>query len=104
MKEKITKRFLSIRLSEEELKEVYLQCGKSTCRSLTEYAKKVLLKEPVMVKVRNQSQDELLQVMIAIRNRLDQLTERAEQLNAPSLLSEIREIKTITRQTYEKWS
>ncbi len=56
------KRFLSVRLTSEELEEVKQHSQTSTCRSLTEYVKKVLTKKPVTVKVRNQSQDDLLAV------------------------------------------
>jgi hypothetical protein len=102
--EKQAKRFVSIRLTEEDFKEVYRQCENSTCRSLTEYVKKVLTKKPVTVKVRNQSQDELLQTMIGIKNRLDQLAERAEGSGSGvSILLEIREIKSLTQNIAEKW-
>jgi hypothetical protein len=97
------KRFVSVRLTEEEFKEVYRQCENSTCRSLTEYVKKVLTKKPVTVKVRNQSQDELLQTMIGLKNRLDQLAAQAEESNAAAVLREIAEIKLLTRQIGEKW-
>jgi hypothetical protein len=97
------KRFLSVRLTSEELEEVYQQSKNSTCRSLTEYVKKVLTKKPVTVKVRNQSQDELLTTMVGIKNRLDQLAEHAEEINADAQLREITEIKSLTRQTFEKW-
>lgn len=97
------KRFVSVRLSEEDFKEVYRQCENSTCRSLTEYVKKVLTKKPVTVKVRNQSQDDLLQTMIGIKNRLDQIAARAEELDSAALLREIAEIKLLTHQISEKW-
>jgi hypothetical protein len=97
------KRFVSVRLTEEEFKEVYRQCENSTCRSLTEYVKKVLTKKPVTVKVRNQSQDELLQTMIGLKNRLDQLAGEAEERGSAELLREIAEIKLLTRQISEKW-
>jgi hypothetical protein len=97
------KRFVSVRLTEEEFKEVYRQCENSTCRSLTEYVKKVLTKKPVTVKVRNQSQDELLQTMIGLKNRLDQLAGEAEERGSAELLHEIAEIKLLTRQISEKW-
>ena len=97
------KRFVSVRLTEEEFKEVYRQCENSTCRSLTEYVKKVLTKKPVTVKVRNQSQDELLQTMIGLKNRLDLLAGEAEERGSPGLLREIAEIKLLTRQISEKW-
>jgi hypothetical protein len=97
------KRFVSVRLTEEEFKEVYRQCENSTCRSLTEYVKKVLTKKPVTVKIRNQSQDELLLAMVGIKNRLDQLAAQAEESNAAAVLREIAEIKLLTRQINEKW-
>ena len=102
--EKQAKRFVSIRLTEEDFKEVYRQCENSTCRSLTEYVKKVLTKKPVTVKVRNQTQDELLQTMIGIKNRLDQLAAQAEGSGSGvSILLEIREIKSLTQKIAEKW-
>jgi hypothetical protein len=99
---KQAKRFVSVRLTEEEFKEVYHQCENSTCRSLTEYVKKVLTKKPVTVKVRNQSQDELLQTMIGLKNRLDQLSTQSETFN-PSALRELNEIKSLTLKIAEKW-
>jgi hypothetical protein len=104
MEQPSPKRFLSIRLTPDEFEEVYRQCEKSTCRSLTEYAKKVLTKKPVTIKVRNQSQDELLLAMIGIKNRLDELAGQAAEINATDLAREIGEIKSLTRQTFEKWS
>lgn len=99
------KRFLSVRLSSEELEEVYQLSKDSTCRSLTEYVKKVLTKKPVTVKVRNQSQDELLAAMVAIRNRLDQLAERAEaNRHDGEVLRELSEIRVLARQTFEQWT
>ena len=100
--EKQAKRFVSVRLTEEDFQEVYRQCENSTCRSLTEYVKKVLTKKPVAVKVRNQSQDELLQAIVGIKNRLDQLATRAEG-SGVSVLLEIKEIKSLTLKIAEKW-
>jgi hypothetical protein len=96
------KRFLSVRLTPEELEEVYQLSQSSSCRSLTEYVKKVLTKKPVTVKVRNQSQDDLLNVMAAIKNRLDLLGEQAEDKNESDLLREIAEIRVLIQRTFEK--
>ena len=99
------KRFLSVRLTSEELEEVYQLSKSSTCRSLTEYVKKVLTKKPVTVKMRNQSQDDLLAAMIGIKNRLDQLVEQApDKNNCAECLRELAEIRALTRQTFEKWN
>lgn len=102
--EKKAKRFVSVRLTEEEFQEVYRQCESSACRSLTEYVKKVLTKRPVTIKVRNQSQDELLTAMIDIKNRLDQLTEQAREMNSETLLRELAAIRQQTAATYERLS
>jgi hypothetical protein len=98
------KRFLSVGLSSEELEEVYQHSKSSACRSLTEYVKKVLTKKPVTVKVRNQSQDDLLAAMIGIKGRLDQLAEQAQDKSEGDLLREIAEIRVLARQTFEKWN
>lgn len=102
--EKDPKRFLSIRLSTDELKEIYRQCERSTCRSLTEYAKKVLTRDPVMVRVRNESLDELLQAMIGIKNEIQHLTGHAEEKSCLQLQQDLGLILSLTRQVYEKWS
>jgi tRNA-dihydrouridine synthase len=98
------KRFLSVRLSSEELEEVYQLSKTSTCRSLTEYVKKVLTKKPVTVKVRNQSQDDLLAAMTGIKNRLDHLAEHARDNNGDAILREIAEVRRIVRESFDKWS
>src|SRR5580658_4534893 len=98
------KRFLSVRLTSEELEEVYQLSQTSTCRSLTEYVKKVLTKKPVTVKVRNQSQDDLLAMMIGIRNRLDQLLEQVQDRNNEAILREIAEVRKVIREGFDKCS
>ena len=101
---KEAKRFLSIRLSAEELQEVYTHQHQSTCRSLTEYVKKVLTAKPVIVKVRDESKEDTLQQLIAIKNRLDILTDKAGPQENGSLLGEIAEIKMSIRKIAETCS
>ena len=98
------KRFLSIRLSAEELQEVYDHQHQSTCRSLTEYVKKVLTGKPVTVKVRDESKEDTLQQLIAIKNRLDVLGEKNGQDANGSLLGEIADIKLSIRKIAESCS
>ena len=101
MSNKEAKRFLSIRLSAEELQEVYDHQHQSTCRSLTEYVKKVLTAKPVTVKVRDESKEDTLQQLIAIKNRLDALVERSEPAVNGTLAGEITDIKTSIRRIAE---
>lgn len=101
MANKEAKRFLSIRLSAEELQEVYHHQQQSTCRSLTEYVKKVLTGKPVIVKVRDESRDDTLQQLIAIKSRLDTLMEKTNAESDGALLGEIAEIKLSIRKIAE---
>jgi len=103
MSNKEAKRFLSIRLSADELQEVYNHQHQSTCRSLTEYVKKVLIGKPVTMKVRDESKEDTLDQLVAIKNRLDTLAEHNEPLNG-TLLGEIAEIKLSIRKIAESCS
>ena len=97
-------RFLSIRLSTEEFDEVYQHLQQSTCRSLTEYVKKVLTQKPVTVKVRDQTREDVLQQLIQIKSRLEALLEKTVPHDMPSLQHEITEIKSSIRQIADKCS
>ena len=72
MEEKKTNRtkWLHVRLTPEEYKTVTVLYIHSTCRKLSEYARLQLLKKPVIGKYRNESQDDLMSEIIALRNEL----------------------------------
>jgi hypothetical protein len=103
MPETSPKRFISIRLSPAEFKEVHRRVERTTCNSLTEYVKKVITGKPVTVKVRNESQDQLRQEIIHVKNQLTQLADTAERTNNHTLLVEIAEIKSTVLQIAKKW-
>jgi hypothetical protein len=63
----IRKKFLTIRVSEEEEKQIIGFQKSSTCRSLSEYARAILLKKPVTFYTRNKSADEILSVLIGLK-------------------------------------
>lgn len=73
MEEKKTNRtkWLHVRLTPEEYKTVTVFYIHSTCRKLSEYARLQLLKKPVIGKYRNESQDNLMREIIALRNELN---------------------------------
>jgi gas vesicle protein len=104
MTENPSTRFVSIRLSPDEFKDVYQHLQESTCRSLTEYAKKLLTNKPVIVKVRDQSREDVLQQLTLIKTRLDSLLDKAEPGEQEALQREIAEIKSAIRQIAEKCS
>jgi hypothetical protein len=55
---KARQRRLNVRLSQQEWDKVHKLSSKTTCRSVSEYARKVLAEKPVKVFYRNQSFDE----------------------------------------------
>lgn len=118
-------RWLHVRLTPEEYKTITVFYIRSTCRKLSEYARLQLLKKPVIGRYRNQSQDELMAEIIALRNelnsvgnnfnqsvkRLHTLTDFAEfkewiiryELDRNTISSKLDNIKKSIRKIGELW-
>lgn len=64
-------RWLHLRLTSSEYETLQKQFKKSTCRKLSEYARKNLLQKPVVLKYRNESLDELMHELILLRKDLN---------------------------------
>ena len=82
-----TKR-IYIRLKPEEFSTLQEKFKKTTCRKLSEYARKVLLDKPLTVTYRNLSLDDFMQEMVRLRtdlnaigNNLNQAVKRLHSLN-----------------------
>ena len=76
----VRKKWLTVRLSEDEQKKLYKLYKKTTCRDLSEYARNVLLKEPVHVLYRNQSADDFLAEMIQLKKELNAIGNNFNQV------------------------
>jgi pyruvate dehydrogenase complex dehydrogenase (E1) component len=57
---KLRKIWLTIRLNDEEQKRLKALYKVTTCKALSEYARDILLQQPVVINYRNQSLDETL--------------------------------------------
>lgn len=81
MKEKapLRNRWLTIRLSQEEEKALLKLQAKTTCLSLSEYGRKVLLHEPVAVLIRNASADDFLEEMVGLKKELQAIGKNFNQ-------------------------
>ncbi len=66
-------KWLHLRLSPKEYQTVQRQFSKTTCRKISEYARKRLLSKPVTVNYRNQSLDELMRELIQLRSELNSI-------------------------------
>lgn len=64
-------RRLNVRLSQQEWDKVHKLASNTTCRSVSEYARKVLSEKPVKVFYRNKSFDELEEKMTALLFRME---------------------------------
>jgi hypothetical protein len=70
-KSEVRKKMVVVRMNESEHASLENLYKKSTCRNLSEYLRKVGLQQPVTIKIRNQSADDLLQEFIRLKNELN---------------------------------
>jgi len=73
-------RRLNIRLSQQEWDKVHLLSSKTTCRSVSEYTRKVLLGKPVNVYYRNKSFDNFEEQMTRLLSQLEDFGDNFDQL------------------------
>ena len=69
-KQPVRTKWLTIRMTEEEYQEVVNLGRKTTCQSLSEYARKTVLAKPVVMRYRNQSLDDFMTDMLKLQNEL----------------------------------
>jgi hypothetical protein len=88
-------KWLHIRLKEEDYKKINNKFSGSTCRKLSEYARRVLLDKVVTVNQRNQSLDDFMTEMIKLRNELNAIGNNFNQsVKKLHTLNEFSEFKT----------
>lgn len=126
IKKQVRDRWLTIRLSQAEEKFLKDFSDKTTCNNLSNYARNVLLRKPVTLLYRNQSQDNFLNELIllkrelnAIGNNFNQLVHRLHiidhqselkswiisyELQQQTIQSKTNEIKTWLVNIYNLWS
>ena len=118
-------KWLHIRLKEADYTKIHGKFSNSTCRKLSEYARRVLLDKVITVNQRNQSLDDFMTEMITLRNELNAIGNNFNQsvkklhtltqfqefktwiiLNENSqkiLLEKVEEIKSKINQISDKW-
>jgi hypothetical protein len=70
-KNKVRSHWIHLRLSSEEFEQVKKNQKETTCRTRSEYLRKILLNKPVNIRVRNQSADEFLAVALQLKKELN---------------------------------
>ncbi len=91
----IRSRWVTIRFNEAERSKLDKLYKKTTCNSVGEYIRSVLLKEPVIIRFRNQSADDFLEEILLLRKELNAIGNNFNQLvHKLHTLDSIPEIKT----------
>ena len=118
-------KWLHLRLKPDEYQKIFKEFSKSTCRKLSEYARKNLLDKPITTNYRNQSLDEFMTEIIRLRTELNgignnfnqavkklhtlqQISEFKDwiissELDKKILLNKVEEIKKNIQKIAEKW-
>jgi hypothetical protein len=97
MSEKSIKRteWLHIRLTVQEQERIKKKFSKTTCLKLSDFARKVLLDKAVTVNIRNQSLDDLMTELIALKTELNAIGNNYNQVvKRLHTLDHISEIKS----------
>jgi MobC-like protein len=69
----VRNKWLNIRMSEAEYQEAEKRRLQTTCRSLSEYARKAVLGKPVIMRYHNDSLDEFITHMLVLRKELNSI-------------------------------
>ena len=127
MKEQKTNRtkWIHLRLTDREFELIHNRFKKTTCPKLSDFARKNLLQEPVVLKYRNESLDDLITQIIVLKNQLNPIGNNFNQavkklhtlnqipdfkqwiltfeLEKKILFNSINEIKKQMQIFFEKW-
>ena len=87
-------RWLNIRLSEQEYKVLQKYFAESLCPKLSDFARKNLLRKPVVLKYRNQSLDEMISELTRLRSELNPIgnnfNQAVKKLHSLSQISDLK--------------
>ena len=72
-------KWLHIRLKDDEHNKIHKRFSASTCRKLSEYARRVLLDKVITAYQRNKSLDDFMAEMIKLRNELNAIGNNLNQ-------------------------
>jgi hypothetical protein len=88
-------KWIHIRVKPDDYTFIHKKFEVSTCRKLSEYARRVLLDKAVTVKQRNQSLDDFMAEMIRLRNELNGIANNFNQsVKKLHTLDRLEEFKT----------
>ena len=87
-------KWLHLRLTPDEYQKIRKEFNKSTCRKISDYARKNLLQKPIVNTYRNQSLDDFMAEMIRLRGELNAIGNNFNQaVKKLHTLNQIAEFK-----------
>lgn len=87
-------KWLHIRLTDDEHNNINKQFEKTTCRKLSDFARRILFSRKVTINTRNQSFDDFMAEMMQLRNELNHIGNNFNQsVKKLHTLDNIPEIK-----------
>lgn len=88
-------KYLKVRLTGSELKSLQTKASNSSCKKISEYVRKMISGKPVEIHYRNQSFDDFMTEMIALRTELNAIGNNYNQVvKRLHTLQHLEEIKT----------
>ena len=86
---------LQVRLTPKESEKINSKFSNSTSRKLSDFVRKILLDKPITVRTRNQSLDDFMKEMVALRSELNAIGNNFNQVvKRLNSLQHIEEIKS----------
>jgi hypothetical protein len=87
-------KWLHLRLTPDEYQKIMKEFNTSTCRKISDYARKNLLQKPIISTYRNQSLDDFMAEMIRLRGELNAIGNNFNQaVKKLHTLNQIAEFK-----------
>jgi hypothetical protein len=87
-------KWLHLRLTPDEYQKIMKEFNKSTCRKISDYARRNLLQKPIISTYRNQSLDDFMTEMIRLRGELNAIGNNFNQaVKKLHTLNQIAEFK-----------
>jgi predicted metalloprotease with PDZ domain len=86
---------LQVRLTPKESEKINNKFSNSTSRNLSDFVRKILLDKPITIKTRNQSLDDFMKEMMALRSELNAIGNNYNQVvKRLNSLQHVEEIKS----------
>ena len=82
-------KIVNIQFAPAEYKKLYERFGQSTCRSFSEYVRHVLMGKAIVIRKRNDSLEQFLEIAIDIKNELHAIISCEDKAGLREVINQI---------------